>query len=150
MTIKISAAAFATALMLCGSAGAAEFTVNMVNKDSTGRTMQFEPAFLKIEPGDIVHFVPVDKGHDTESLVVPEGAEGWKGKLSQPVDVTFTVEGLYAYKCLPHIPLGMVGLIQVGDNPSNLAAVQEAKFPGKSKQRIAELLEEQAKTAPAQ
>jgi hypothetical protein len=64
--------------------------------------------------------------------------------------VTFTVEGLYAYRCAPHVGLGMVGLIEVGDNTANLPAVQQTKFPGKSKPRMAELLEELAKATAAQ
>ena len=149
MFVKTGIAALVLGLTLAGSVSAAEFTVNMVNKDSTGRTMQFEPAFLKVAPGDVVHFVAVDKGHDTESVTIPEGAEKWKGKISQSVDVTFTTEGLYLYRCTPHVGLGMIGLIQVGENPANLAAVQETKVPGKAKTRLAELLEEQA-AAPAQ
>jgi pseudoazurin len=106
--------------------------------------MQFEPAFLKVAPGDTVHFVAKDKGHDSEALEggVPDGAEGWKGKLSQDVSVTLTVEGLYAYKCSPHFPLGMVGLIQVGDSVANKDAIAALKFTGKSKARMAELLEQ--------
>lgn len=149
MFVKAGMAAFVLGVVLAGSVSAAEFTVNMVNKDSEGRAMQFEPAFLKVAPGDIVHFVAVDKGHDTESLTVPDGGETWKGKISQPVDVTFNTEGLYLYKCTPHLGLGMIGLIQVGDNPTNLAAVQETKLPGKAKTRLGELLEEQA-APPAQ
>jgi pseudoazurin len=145
MRLKLVVAAVALAL-LTGTAFGAEFTINMVNKDSTGKTMQFEPAFLKIAPGDIVHFVAVDKGHDTESLEggIPEGAEPWKGKLSQNVDVTFTVEGLYAFKCTPHFALGMVGLIQVGDDVDNLDAVAGLKYQGKAKARMGELLALQA------
>jgi pseudoazurin len=149
MTIGVATTALAVGMMLCGSAYAGEYTVKMLNKDAEGRAMQFEPAFLKIAPGDVVHFVPTDKGHDTESIVVPEGAESWKGKLSQPVDVTFTVEGLYAFRCLPHFGLGMVGLIEVGHNTSNLLAVQQAKLPGKAKPRMTELLDELAKVTPA-
>jgi pseudoazurin len=114
----------------------------MVNKDATGRTMQFEPAFLKVAPGDVVHFVAVDKGHDTESLLVPDGADGWKGKMSQNVDVTLTVPGLYAYKCAPHLGLGMVGLIEVGDAPANVDAVKALKLPSKAAARMGELLAE--------
>ncbi len=28
--------------------------------------------------------------------------------------MTFSQEGVYIYKCLPHVVLGMVGVIQVG------------------------------------
>ena len=150
--LKIAATALAMTLMLASSVPAAEFTVNMLNKDSTGRTMQFEPAFLKVAPGDTINFVPVDKGHDSEAIPdgFPTGAEAWKGKISQPVSVTLTVEGLYAYKCLPHVGLGMVGLIQVGDDTGNLEALKTLKLPSKSRARLDELLAEQAAAPAAQ
>ncbi|MEQ1770013.1 MAG: pseudoazurin [Devosia sp.] len=148
MNIKLLAAPFAL-MLLAQPTLAADFTINMVNKDATGRVMQFEPAFLKVAPGDTVHFVAVDKGHDTESLEggIPEGAQPWKAKTSENLDVTFTVEGLYAFKCAPHFPMGMVGLIQVGDTATNLDAVAALKYAGKSKARMAELLGEQAAAA---
>lgn len=152
MLLKFAAAALITALVATAPAVAAEYTINMVNKDAAGRAMQFEPAFLKVMPGDVIHFVGVDKGHDTESLEggVPEGAEGWKGKISQDLTVTLTVEGLYAFKCVPHFVMGMVGLIQVGDNVANLDAVKALKYQGKAKARIEELYIELAAANPAQ
>ena len=139
------AAVFTIAFATSGLA--ADHQVKMVNKDSEGRVMQFEPAFLKIAAGDTVTFVATDKGHDSESIKdgVPEGAEGWKGKISQDVAATFTEEGLYAYKCAPHFGLGMVGIVQVGDTPANLAAVQGLKLPGKAKTRMQELLKQVGK-----
>jgi plastocyanin len=59
-------AAFTFAFVTSGLA--ADHQVKMVNKDSEGRVMQFEPAFLKIAPGDTVTFVATDKGHDSESI----------------------------------------------------------------------------------
>jgi pseudoazurin len=130
------------AALLASPVLAADFTVNMVNKDSEGRAMQFEPAFLAVAPGDTVTFKAVDKGHDSESIAegIPTGAEGWKGKISQDVTVTLTQPGLYAYKCTPHFALGMVGLIQVGDDTSNLDAIKAAKLPSKAKARMDELI----------
>lgn len=132
--------ALAGLALMIGAAGAAEFTINMVNKDAAGKVMQFEPAFLKVAPGDVVHFVDVDKGHNTESMLVPDGAEGWKGKISQNVDLTLTAPGLYAFKCAPHYPMGMVGLIEVGEAPTNVDAIKTLKMPAKPTARIAELL----------
>jgi pseudoazurin len=132
----------AAAVLFSMPAFAAEFTINMVNQDSEARAMQFEPAFLKVAPGDTVHFVAKDKGHDSETIKggLPDGAEPWKGKISQDVTVVFTQPGLYAYKCTPHFSLGMVGLIQVGDDTSNMAAVQALKLPAKAQARMTELL----------
>ena len=141
MKIKFAFVAAVMLLALAGSAQAAEFTINMVNKDANGLAMQFEPAFLKLAPGDVVHFVAVDKGHDSESILVPDGAAPWKGKISQNVDVTFTTPGLYVFKCTPHYPMGMVGLIEVGDDPVNVTAVKALTMPSKPTARITELLE---------
>jgi pseudoazurin len=125
-------------------AWAADHQVQMLNKDSEGRAMQFEPAFLKIAPGDTVTFVPTDKGHNSETILnmIPEGGETWKGKINEEITVTFTEEGFYAYKCQPHVGLGMVGLIQVGDTPPPLATEEVEKLPGRSKDRMAELIAE--------
>jgi pseudoazurin len=137
------------------TAFAADHQVQMLNKDSEGRPMQFEPAFLKIAPGDTVTFVPADKTHNSESLAdaIPEGGEPWKGKINEQITVTLNQEGLYGYKCMPHLALGMVGLIQVGESTANQDAVTAAKgMPAKAKARMAELVAEAtggAAAAPA-
>ena len=142
MMLKFAGVAVVSALALVTAAQAAEFTINMVNTGKDGGTMEFEPAFLKVAPGDVIHFVAVDKGHDTESLVVPDGAEGWRGTISQNVDVTLTTPGLYVFKCAPHYPMGMVGVIEVGDAAVNLDAVKAFKMPSKPTAKVAELLED--------
>ena len=128
-------------------ARAAEHEVQMLNKGPEGQRNWFEPALLRIEPGDTVRFVPTDKGHNSASVVVPDGAEAWNGKLSQETAVTLTEPGLYSYKCTPHFGLGMVGLIAVGDPSINFEAVAAGKYPGKAKAVIAELLGEVKSTA---
>jgi len=142
MKLTFAALAAVSALALAGATQAAEFTINMVNTGTNGGTMQFEPAFLKVAPGDVVHFVAADKGHDSESIVVPDGAQGWKGAISQNVDVTFSAPGLYVFKCAPHYPMGMVGVIEVGDAAVNLDAVKAFKMPTKPTAKVAELLED--------
>lgn len=142
MMLKFAAVAVVSAFALAGAAQAAEFTIDMVNTGKDGGTMQFEPAFLKVAPGDVIHFVAVDKGHDTESIVIPDGAQGWKGKISDNLDVTLTTPGLYVFKCAPHYPMGMVGVIEVGDAAVNLDAVKAFKMPSKPTARIAGLLED--------
>ena len=104
--------------------------------------MQFDPAFLKIAPGDSVKFVATDKGHNSESILgmIPEGVDTWKGKMNEEITLTFDVEGIYGYKCTPHFGMGMVGIVQVGENTDNLDAAKTAKLPGKAKSRMAELI----------
>jgi pseudoazurin len=120
---------------------AADHQVLMLNKDSQGRIMQFEPAFLRVEPGDTVTFIPQDKGHNSETVLdmLPDGAEMWKGRTNEAIEVTLTVEGLYAYKCMPHFGSGMIGLIQVGDSTANLADLLTKRLPPRAQARLAEL-----------
>lgn len=99
----------AGALLLSASAGAAEFEVKMLNKGSDNQPMVFEPAFLRIQPGDTVKFVSVDKGHNAETIpgMIPDGVESFKSALSQDISVTFRTAGIYGYRCTPHV--GMHG-----------------------------------------
>jgi pseudoazurin len=129
-------------LVRARNAHAAEHEVQMLNKGPEGQRNWFEPAVLRVEPGDTIHFVATDKGHNSASLVIPEGAEAWNGKLSQDVSVTLEVPGLYSYKCTPHLGLGMVGLIAVGDPSVNFEAVAKGRYPGRAKTVMAELLEQ--------
>lgn len=139
----------ATALLISGvfiaaPALAADHQVQMLNKDSEGRAMQFEPAFLQIAPGDTVTFVPTSKGHNSETIpgLLPEGGQSWKGKFNEELTVTFDQEGYYAYKCAPHLGMGMVGLIKVGEAPLPLAQEEVEKLPAKAEARLVELIAE--------
>lgn len=148
-----------SALMLCAtvllstvSAQAADFEVKMLNKGPDNQAMAFDPPFLKIQPGDTVKFVAVDKGHDAESIpgMLPDGATPFKGKMSQDISVTFDKPGLYGYRCVPHFGMGMVGLIEVGGTASNLAAAKQVKLPPLATKRMATLLDEAVKSTAAQ
>lgn len=140
------------ALMFSGSASAAEFEVKMLNKATDGQVMAFEPAFIRVQPGDTVRFVPVDKGHDAETIpgMLPDGAEPFKGKLSEPIEVKFQKPGLYGYRCLPHFGMGMVGLIAVGEDTSNLDAARKVTLPPMPTKRMATLFEQAIQHAAAQ
>jgi len=125
------------ALLLAAPVHAAEFEVQMLNSGEAGR-MVFEPSFLQIAPGDTVTFKATDKGHNAEVIagMLPEGAETFKGAMSQDVTVTFDVEGVYGIKCLPHYAMGMVALIAVGENLTNLDDAKAVNQPGMAKQRF--------------
>ena len=51
---------------------------------------------------------------------------------------------------MPHLPLGMVGLIQVGDDTSNLDEIQGVNLPGQAAGRMALLLENVSAEAATQ
>ncbi|WP_117195185.1 pseudoazurin [Rhizobium terrae] len=128
----------AIVLAACGTAAmAADFEVRMLNKGKDG-AMVFEPSSLKIAKGDTVTFVATDKSHNAESIegLIPDGAKSFKGQMNESIKVTFDVEGAYAVKCAPHVGMGMIGLIVVGNNPANLDAVKTAKLPKKARERL--------------
>ena len=103
------------ALMLISPlALSAEHKVKMLNQGEDG-SMVFEPGYLQVQPGDTVTFVPVDPSHNTHSALSPDGGESWKGSINEEVSVMLNTEGVYIYQCDPHVSLGMVGVIQVGE-----------------------------------
>ncbi|WP_210426306.1 pseudoazurin [Marinobacter confluentis] len=105
------------AAMVSTSAMAAEHVVEMKNSGADG-AMVFEPGYLEAEKGDTVKFVMTDPAHNSVSEVVPEGAESWSGAINKEITVTLDAEGVYVYKCTPHAPLNMAGVIKVGE-PTN-------------------------------
>ncbi len=130
MMLRLLSAIIAT--MAAISVTAAEHTVQMKNQGSTG-IMVFEPAVLKVAVGDTVTFQPSDMGHNSQSIpsMSPAGAKGWTGGINQAVSVTIETEGVYIYKCQPHLALGMIGVVVAGE-ATNIEAIN-AKVPAMEK-----------------
>ena len=109
------------------------YTVKMLNQGATG-VMVFEPAFLKINVGDTVTFESTDAAHNSASIpgMIPSGASPWNGQLSRDISVTFEIPGVYGYQCTPHAMMAMVGVIQVGDDNSNIETAKNVAVQFKS------------------
>ena len=109
------------------------YTVKMLNQGATG-VMVFEPAFLKINVGDTVIFESTDAAHNSASIpgMIPSGASPWNGQLSRDISVTFEIPGVYGYQCTPHAMMAMVGVIQVGDDNSNIETAKNVAVQFKS------------------
>lgn len=116
------------------AAAAEEFEVLMLNAttDNAQHTNVFTPDILRVQVGDTVTFIPSDDGHSTASKrgIFPDGAEPWNSPMNETFSITFTVGGVYGYVCLPHYEMGMVGLIVVGDDLSNLEAAKNVRQLG--------------------
>ena len=128
------AAVFATA----ATAGLAEdYEVKMLNRGADG-IMVFEPALVEIEPGDTVHFIATDKGHNVETIagMIPEGFEPFRSAINQDFSISFDEAGLYGVKCTPHFAMGMVGLIAVGDVEAGVEPADGVRLPRKAEQRF--------------
>tara|TARA_S200000501_G_scaffold318016_1_gene311612 strand:- start:585 stop:1010 length:426 start_codon:yes stop_codon:yes gene_type:complete len=104
--------------------------------------MVYSIKVAKINVDDTILWKSVDKGHNVEFIGMPDGVKKFKSKINKDVDYTFTIPGVYLYQCTPHKAMGMIGLVVVGEDLSNLDKIKKAKIRGKSKKIFRELLKE--------
>ena len=142
-------AACVAVMAMAGGATAAEIEVKMLNKGTEG-LMVFEPALIKVAPGDTVKFVSTDKGHNAESIkrMLPDGGATFIGKMGEDVAIKFDQAGIYGVKCAPHYGMGMVAMVVVG-TPGNEEQAKAVPQVGKAKQVFATLFERLAATKRA-
>ena len=141
MKTPMLVAAIAAALPAVPAA-ARDITVHMKNQGAAG-AMVFEPAFIKAQPGDTIHFMPTDPSHNAETIptMLPAGVAPTKGAMNKEFTLQVKTPGLYGVKCLPHYSMGMVALVQVGNGPSaNLAAAKAVKLPPFAAKRMTPML----------
>lgn len=102
----------------------------------TAQGLKFEPLVINIQVGDTVAWENMSS-HDTQSMegLIPAGAEPWHSGMGENFQHTFTVEGIYVYKCTPHFGAGMGGAVIVG-NPVNLAEIKATKVKGAGKRLV--------------
>ena len=118
-------------------------TVEMLNKDADGNKMVYSQEIVEIGVGQIVKWIPTSKGHNVEIIAAPEGFEiPKKSKNSKEVEMQFDIPGIYYYWCTPHKGMGMIGLVVVEGDISNIDDIASAKAMGKSKKKLKALLEE--------
>lgn len=133
----------ATLVAVAAPAAAQNVTVKMLNRGATG-SMVFEPAFVRVKPGTTVTFEATNPTHMAETIpgMLPAGAKEFKGQMNKSVSVKFDRPGVYGVKCLPHLAMGMIALVQVGDKSPNLAQVQQLaqRLPPLARKRMTPLL----------
>ena len=115
--------------------------IDMLNK--LGKEINvYSKKLVNVEVGDTVFWKSINPGHNVEFIKggIPEGAEKFKSGYSKDTSYTFKIPGIYAYWCTPHKSIGMIGLIVVGNDKSNIEAIKKIKFYGKSKKIAADLL----------
>ena len=118
---------------------AAEVSIEMLNKDASGNRMVYSQEVATVEVGDTVTWLPTSKGHNVEMVSTPNKLK-FKSKNSKEAKITFDTPGIYYYWCTPHKGMGMIGLVVVGNDLSNIDDIASAKAIGKSKKKLKTLL----------
>ena len=130
-------------VFLANLAYAEDITIEMLNKRDDGAKMVYSEDIARINVGDTITWVPTSKGHNVHFIAGPDGWElPKKSKNNKEVAISFDTPGVYLYQCTPHASMGMIALVIVGEDTSNLDAIAKAKVRGKSKRKLKKLLGE--------
>jgi pseudoazurin len=113
--------------------------IEMLNKLGKER-MVFSKKVISINLNDDISWKSVDKGHNVEFIGMPNGVKKYKSKISKDANFKFMKPGIYLYQCTPHKAMGMIGLVVVGDDKSNLDKIKKIKVYGKSKKLLKSLI----------
>jgi len=119
---------------------AATHKLEMLNKLGKER-MIFSKKVISINLNDDVLWKSVDKGHNVQFIGMPDGAKKYKSKISKDASYKFEKPGIYLYQCTPHRAMGMIGIVVVGNDKSNMEKIKKVKVYGKSKKILKNLLE---------
>tara|TARA_B100000963_G_scaffold361857_1_gene400339 strand:+ start:1300 stop:1728 length:429 start_codon:yes stop_codon:yes gene_type:complete len=120
---------------------AEDISIDMLNKRDDGAKMVYSQDIARIDVGDTITWLPKSKGHNVEFIAGPDGWEApKKSKNGKEVAITFDTPGVYLYQCTPHATMGMIALVVVGDDTSNLDAIANMKLRGKSKKKMKSIL----------
>ncbi len=136
-----------------GTPGAGKVWEIKMSSTPDGKNI-FDPAVVTVNPGDTIRWTLAGGAHTATAYCkkngkktgIPAAAEtttlcfdsgmlvnpGQTYELKIPADAP---QGTYAYYCLPHEALGMVGLIVIG-KPSDLSADFINSLPGPAKTNI--------------
>jgi pseudoazurin len=118
-----------------------DMTIEMLNKRDDGARMVYSEDVARININDTITWVPTSKGHNVEFVAGPDGWDApRKSKNGKEVAITFDIPGVYLYQCTPHKSMGMIALVVVGDDMSNLDAIANKKMRGKSKKKMKTIL----------
>ena len=130
---------------------AAMLVTVMISKRTNADTIQieftqfdtFSIEVAKIDVGDTVEWLPKNKGHNVEFLAGPNMADlPPKSNMNEFHSVLFERKGIYLYGCTPHLNMGMLGLIVVGNDLHNIEWVRNTDLPNVAQSVLMKLLKE--------
>jgi pseudoazurin len=120
---------------------AVDEVVHMLNVGPDGSRFRFEPMLSEIQVGNKILWKATTKGHNVEFMVTPNNIK-FKSKMHKSAGFIFDTPGIYTYKCTPHVSVGMIGVVVVGNDLSNMTeALDNIAYYGQAKVLIQDILE---------
>ena len=120
---------------------AVDDVVHMLNVGPSGSRFRYDPMLSEIEVGGKILWKATTKGHNVEFMVAPNNIK-YKSKMHKSAGFTFMTPGIYTYKCTPHVSAGMIGVVVVGNDLSNITeALDNEGYYGQAKELIQQILE---------
>ena len=128
---------------------AAMLVTAMISKSTNAETIQieftqfdtFSIEVAKIDVGDSVEWLPKNKGHNVEFLAGPDMADlPPKSDMNEFHSVRFERKRVYLYGCTPHLNMGMLGLIVVGNDLHNIEEIGNTDLPNIAKSVLMSLI----------
>ena len=115
--------------------------IDMLNKLGKEK-MVYSIKVAKLDLNDKIIWKHVSKGHNVQFIGMPKGVKKFKTKINKKAEYEFKKPGIYLYQCTPHKAMGMIGIVVVGGDKSNLEKIKKVKLYGKSKKIFKKLLKE--------
>ena len=115
--------------------------IEMLNKLGKEK-MVYSIKVAKVDQNDKIIWKHVSKGHNVEFIGMPKGVKKYKSKINKKAEYEFKIPGIYLYQCTPHKAMGMIGIVIVGGDKSNLEEIKKVKLFGKSKKVFKNLLKD--------
>ena len=108
----------------------------------------FSIEVANIGVGDTVEWLPKNKGHNVEFLAGPDMADlPPKSNMNEFHSVRFEKQGVYLYGCTPHLNMGMLGLIVVGNDLHNIDEIGNINLPNVAKSVLMSLIRDAQSSA---
>ena len=135
------------AAMLVGTVLAKQAMAEVIQIEFTQfDTFSIEVANIGV--GETVEWLPKNKGHNVEFLAGPDMAElPPKSNMNEFHSVRFEKQGIYLYGCTPHLDMGMLGLIVVGNGLHNVNEIGNTDLPNVAKSVLMSLIREAQSSA---
>ena len=108
----------------------------------------FSIEVANIGVGDTVEWLPKNKGHNVEFLAGPDMADlPPKSNMNEFHSVLFERPGVYLYGCTPHLNMGMLGLVVVGNDLHNINEIENIDLPNVAKSVLMSLIRDAQSSA---